>query len=108
MRKTVSGIINHCRSKKALGFRRKLVRIYFTNADATNSSSNNKESGGLIRHQRVKRHVHEVGIEFSMAARRPTGTPPLCGVWRQFRGVRLHPWGRWAAKIQDLARRKRL
>ncbi|XP_073001447.1 pathogenesis-related genes transcriptional activator PTI6-like [Typha latifolia] len=107
-RKTVSGTVNRCRSKKAPGFRRKLVRIYFTDADATDSSSSDEESGELIRHQRVKRHVREVGIEFSAATRRPTATPPLCGVRRRFRGVRRRPWGRWAAEIRDPARGKRL
>ncbi|RWV98097.1 hypothetical protein GW17_00039073, partial [Ensete ventricosum] len=76
------------------GWRKRVVRVYFDDVDATDSSSS-EESGGVRR--RVKRHVHEIGIEVAAAPRRmalaePKKEEAVMGggerVKRRLRGVR--------------------
>ncbi|ONH95272.1 hypothetical protein PRUPE_7G060700 [Prunus persica] len=71
----------------------KLVRIILTDADATDSSSDEEDSG--VR--RVKRH--------KLGSRSPGSDQTRLN---KFRGVRRRPWGRWAAEIRDPTRRKRV
>ncbi|KAJ3676508.1 hypothetical protein LUZ60_003920 [Juncus effusus] len=104
-------------SKSMLGSKRsrKVVRIHFKDSDATDSSSSDEE--GSSSRRRVKRHVHEIGIEITVppsVSRKPVrkiAAPvrkPESGSKRQFRGVRYRPWGRYAAEIRDPSRRKRV
>lgn len=102
----------------------RVVRILFTDADATDSSSEEEEDAGgncsfhLQRRRRVKRQVHEISFEDHVsvsrkpAARRSTPHQPSAAAGtdrKKFRGVRKRPWGRFSAEIRDsLVLEKRL
>lgn len=77
----------------------RLVRILISDADATDSSDDD-ERVLLPPRKRVKRSI--IKVETGAASRvRPSVRP-------RYRGVRLRPWGRYAAEIRDPNQRRRL
>ncbi|KAK4789000.1 hypothetical protein SAY86_020319 [Trapa natans] len=112
------------KSPKSLDALPGIVRVSFTDPEATDSSSD-EEAEPCFKRRRVKRYVSDIRIEegcvreaflageirkgipaSGTSSRHPRG--PLPSGEKMYRGVRRRPWGKYAAEIRDPKRGVRL